>query len=72
MAKKNIKYVNKFLSNVAPEIKFNFKRIIITNVIQTNNNPFKPSIKFDPFIKINKQKEVKNMLKILYRKRLSK
>ena len=31
-------------------------------------SPFKPSIKFDPFIKINKQNDVKNILKFLFLK----
>ena len=31
--------------------------------MQNNNRPLRPSIKFDPLIKINKQKDVKIMLK---------
>ena len=37
-----------------------------------NKRPFKPSIKFEPFISINKQNEVKKILKTWFFKKLSK
>ena len=39
--------------------------------MQSNNRPFKPSIKFDPLIKINKQNNVKITLKVEFCKKLS-
>ena len=39
--------------------------------MQNNNRPFRPSIKFDPLIKINKQNDVKIMLKVEFCSKLS-
>ena len=66
------KQLIKFLSIVNPFIKSNLNKIKITDVIFSINKPFKPSMKFAPFIKINKQNEVKNILKIQFCKKLSK
>jgi len=44
----------------------------MTRVIYTNNKPFKPSIKLEPFINISKQKEVKKILKTAFSSKLSK
>ena len=44
----------------------------MTRVIYTNNKPFKPSIKLEPFINISKQKEVKKILKTAFSSKSSK
>ena len=59
-----IKFIDWF-EIVELSIKFNLvniKRIIIVHEI---NNPFKPSIKLQPLIKINKQNAEKEIAKIL-------
>ena len=52
-------------------IKFNFINIKIIIIAQEINNPFKPSIKLLPLIKINKQNDEKRIAKILLFKRIS-
>ena len=59
-----IKFID-WLEIIELSIRFNLvniKRIIIEQDI---NNPFKPSIKLQPFIKINKQNAEKKIAKIL-------
>ena len=52
--------------------KPSFNKTKMTRVIYTNNKPFKPSIKLEPFINISKQKEVKKILKTAFSSKLSK
>ena len=52
-------------------IKFNFVNIKIIIIAQEINNPFKPSIKLLPFIKINKQNAEKQIAKNLLFKKTS-
>ena len=52
-------------------IKSNFINIKIIIIAQEINNPFKPSIKLLPLIKINKQNDEKRIAKILLFKRIS-
>ena len=49
-----------------------FDNAKIIEVMQHSNKPFKPSIKFDPLISINKQNVVKKILNTEFFKKLSK
>ena len=53
-------------------IKFNLVNINRMMMLQEINNPFKPSIKLLPLIKINKQNDEKRIAKILLFKIISK
>ena len=54
-----IKYINRSSSKLKEESKSSLKINKIISKKYPSNKPFKPSIKFDPLIKIIKQKDVK-------------
>ena len=67
-----MRYVNSISFNKKMFSKPEFDKAKIIEVMQHNNKPFKPSIKFDPLISINKQNAVKKTLNTEFFKKLSK